>query len=358
MGLTSWALAAVLAVAVAAALAGVLLGWRRMGRPGARRVAARAAALCVLQAGVLALVLVLVNRSLVFFSSWADLAGSDPGGAGRTATARADTAARAGRASAASRVQVLGGAAVPGAGGRLLAVRIRGALSGLTISGQLYEPPGAPGQLHLAPGQPPAAAQDPVLVAFTSPAAPAGSPFAPARLAAAAAAAIRAGRLRPVLLLMLPAAPGCLNVPGGDQRQTLLTQDVPQALHEAFGTRPRSWALLGDTAGGYCAVELALSDPALFAAAAVPRGRYGRPPAAEAGGSQLIREQEDPAWQLRHQPPPAVSLLFAGPGPGPRAAPLAALARPPLRVASAGQAAGPFPLAAALDWIGAAIRWG
>ena len=69
MGLTSGTLALVLGLAVAAALAGLLLGWRRLGRPGAGRVAARAAALSAVQLGVLTLVFVLANRSLVFYSS-------------------------------------------------------------------------------------------------------------------------------------------------------------------------------------------------------------------------------------------------------------------------------------------------
>jgi len=125
MGLTSGALALVLALAVAVALAGVLLGWRRLGRPGARRVAARAVALCVLQLGVVALVLVVVNRSLVFYSSWSDLAGSD------TSSGAAVRAARGGPVRAADTVRVLTQAAVavPGVAGtvgRLVSVQIHG----------------------------------------------------------------------------------------------------------------------------------------------------------------------------------------------------------------------------------------
>ena len=101
MGLTSGTLALVLGLAVAAALAGLLLGWRRLSRPSAGRVAARAVALFAVQTGVLALVFVLANRSLVFYSSWSDLLGSE----------RADAAVRSapvGRANAANTVQILG----------------------------------------------------------------------------------------------------------------------------------------------------------------------------------------------------------------------------------------------------------
>jgi hypothetical protein len=399
VGLTSGTLALVLGLAVAAALAGVLLGWRRLGRPGARRVAARAVALFALQMGVLALVFVLVNRSLVFYSSWSDLLGSDSAGA-------AVRPAHAGRATAADTVQVLGESAVmvlgvPGAGGLLAAVRIHGELSGLTVQGQLYLPPGAappagsstpagPGQpagSSTSPGPGPLASgarRYPVIIALTGQPASGGSPYAAQNLAAAAAAQIAAGRLPPVILLILPAGPargippqadpgpgngrpgseqagpGCLDVPGGVQGQAFLTQDLPRVLQGRYRvTAPGTWALLGDRAGGYCSLELALSDSATFAVAAVPRGRYDSPPASQAGGSPQIRDQENLLWQLRHQPAPPVSVLFAGPGASAglgRDARFAALARPPMRVTSIGLASGRFPLAPVLDWLGAALR--
>src|ERR1039457_5736240 len=80
VGLTSPALVLLLGVTVAVLLAVILLGWGRLAGQGARRVALRAAVLCALQASVLSLVFVLVNNSLVFYSSWADLVGSDTGG--------------------------------------------------------------------------------------------------------------------------------------------------------------------------------------------------------------------------------------------------------------------------------------
>jgi hypothetical protein len=386
VGLTSGALALLLALAVAAALAGVLLGWRRLGRPGARRVAARAVTLCVLQLGVVALVLVLANRSLVFYSSWSDLAGKDSSGA-------AVRAARVGQVGAAGPVAVLSESAVAvpgvaGAVGRLASVRIHGELSGLNVPGQLYLPPGygqpprpaGPGGAADLAGEP--AQAYPVIIAITGQPAAGGSPYAARHLAAAAAAQIAAGRLPPVILLVLPAGParvapqlagpgagpagpGCLDVPGGTQGQTFLTQDIPRLLEGSYHAAPAgTWALLGDRAGGYCSLELALSDSATFAVAAVPRGRYASPPATQAGGSPQIREQENLLWQLRNQPAQPVAVLFAGPGTSPglgRDARFARLARPPMRVTSAGLAAGAFPLAPVFDWLGSALRspsWG
>jgi hypothetical protein len=229
-----------------------------------------------------------------------------------------------------------------------------------------------------------------VIIAFTDQPASGGSPYAARNLAAAAAAQIAAGRLEPVILLILPAGPaqalppragpgpgngrmagarrpgpaaagpGCLDVPGGVQGQTFLTQDIPRVLLGRYHAAPAgTWALLGDRAGGYCSLELALSDSGTFTVAAVPRGRYDSPPAAQAGGSPQIRDQENLLWQLRHQPAQPVSVLFAGPGASPglgRDARFAALARPPMRVASAGLASGRLALAPVLDWLGTALR--
>jgi hypothetical protein len=370
MGLTSGALALLLALIAATTLAGVLLGWRRLSRPGARRVAARAAALCLLEAAVLSLVLVVANRYLLFYSSWSDLFGSDHASA-------AVRAAPAGRSGTAGMVRVLTESAVPvpgvpGSVGRLAAVWIHGQLSGLTVPGQLYLPPGsgpAPGSARAAGPAPPY----PVIVALTSQPAAGASPYAARNLAAAVAAQIAAGRLEPVILLVLsagpgpagqpgrrwPGGPGCLNVPGGAQGQTFLDQDVPRVLQAQYHAAAARWAVLGDSAGGYCSLELALSDSAAFAVAAVPHGRYGPPPAAQAGGSPQIQAQENLLWQLRNQPAQPVSVLFAGPGTGAGLGPaarFAALARPPMRVRSAGLADGPSPLAPVLDWIGAALR--
>ena len=197
MGLTSGSLAILLALAVAAALAGVLAGWRRLGAPGARRVAARATVLCILQLSVVALVFVLLNRALVFYSSWSDLAGHDGSGA-------AVRPARGGRASAADPVRVLSESAVavpgvPGAAGRIASVQIHGELSGLNVQGQLYLPPGY--------GQPSRAAPPyPVIIAITGQPAAGDSPYAARNLAAAAAAQIASGRIPPFILLALPAA--------------------------------------------------------------------------------------------------------------------------------------------------------
>jgi hypothetical protein len=357
VGLTSPVLAVLLGVTVAVLLAGILLGWRRLAGRGARRVALRAAAVCALQASVLSLVFVLVNNSLVFYSSWSDLVGSDTGGG-------TVQAVRAGHSGAADPVALLSKSAVtvpgvPRAGGRLDSVEIHGALSGLTAPGRLFLPRGY--QRSTATGP-----RYPVIVVITDQAANDSSPYAADRLAGAAAAQIAAGRLRPVILLFVAAAlsrsdRGCLNQPGGIQAQTFFAQDVPRALQTAVGasTSASQWALLGDQAGGYCSLQLALDDSTVFSVAVAPRGRYTRPPGtSQIAGSPQLSQQENLMWQLRHLPPQPLSVLFAGPGAATglgAARGLAGLVRSPMRAAAAGLGSGRWPLAPVLDWIGAAL---
>lgn len=68
----------------------------------------------------------------------------------------------------------------------------------------------------------------------------------------------------------------CLDGRRGPRDETYLTTDVPQSLQRQLRVTPpgRSWALAGLSEGGYCAVDLALRHPDLFAGAASLDGYY------------------------------------------------------------------------------------
>ncbi len=356
MGLTSPVLEILLAVAVLGLLAAILVAWRRLAGPGARKVALRVLALAALQASVLSLIFVAVNRSAEFYASWSDLVGSDSGG-GRLLAVRAGAASRPDSVTLLSRVAVL----VPGtraAGGRLDSVRIHGALSGLTVPGHLYLPAA---YRRARAGQ-----RFGVIMVLSNAEASDSSAWGARRLAATAAEQIAARRMPPSIIIDLPAWLGrsdraCLNVPGGTQAQAFFAEDVPRILETRYlaAAGPARWAVAGDAAGGYCALSLALGDSAAFGVAVAPHAGYGQlPGTGETGGSALIRTQDSLAWQLRNRPPQPVSVLFAGPGANPGLGPagtLAALARWPMRVASAGLRGGRWPLAPVLDWIARAM---
>jgi enterochelin esterase-like enzyme len=336
----------VLAVIAAGLLAALLWWWPKLAGNGLPRLLLRAVALCALQLSVLSLIFVVVNRSAEFYSSWSDLLGTDTGGG-------AIIASHYHFAQTAPPVTVIGSSAVsvPGrrklAAGRLQTVRLHGQLSGLT----------APAYIYLPAGYSTASGRLPVVVVLSDQVGSRTGPYSANRLSAAAAVQIAAGRLRPLILVMLPPRigqqdQGCLNVPGGAQAGLFFSQDLPQALGSTYriGARPGQWGLLGDSSGGYCALQLAMTSSVTYSAAVVPAASYQGPPGTGYFiGSPELRAQDNLSWLLQHQPMQPVSVLFAGPGP---AQPFMSLARSPMHVASASLATGQWPLAPLLDWVG------
>jgi enterochelin esterase-like enzyme len=361
LALTSISLVIVLAGLAVILLGGVLVAWPRLAGSGARLVALRLIALCSVHAIVLLLAFVIVNRANLFYSSWSDLLGQYTGGG----TVVKMTAPRGPEVSSAPvSVDATRPIRLPGRpqpAGILQTVQIQGQLSGLRLPGYVYLPSG---YQHgpLADGR------YPVIVALSGvdgSLASGNSPYEAERLAAAAAAQIAAGRLPPLILVMLPAGlrsdPGCLNVPGGPQAALFFAQDMPAAIGAQYLASPQrsEWGLLGDVRGGYCALQLALTNAATFAAVAVPSGAYQAPPGPHAwaawGGSRQLRTQDNLAWLLRHQPMQPISLLLFGPG-SPGA--FGTQAQAPMHVTSASPATGPWPLAQVIDWLGREINAG
>jgi enterochelin esterase-like enzyme len=353
LGLTSLALVVVLVMAGLAALAGTLWWWPRLAGPGLRSLLLRIGALSALQVSVLGLIFVVANRSAEFYSSWSDLFGTDR-------ASGAIVAVGLGSSQTTAPVKVISVAPVPvpgrrrAPGGRLQAVQIHGQLSGLT----------APGYVYLPPRYPRAAARAAplgVVVVISDQLGSQGSAFSARQLAVTAAGQIAVGHLKPLIIVMLPARvgnqaygvdQGCLDVPAGAQAGTFFAQDLPQAVESAYraASGPAGWALLGDSSGGYCAVQLAMTNSQVYSAAVAPPADYTTPPgSADNGGSPQIAEQDDLLWRLQHQPMQPVSVLFAGPGQAPG---FLSLVRPPMRVSSMPLATGTWPLAPVFDWIG------
>lgn len=352
MGLTSPALVVSLIVAVIAALTWTLWWWPRLAGPGLRAVAMRIVVISALQASVIGLIFVVANRSAEFYSSWSDLFGTEHASGAIVAVGR-------GPSHAIAPVRVISSTPVPGPGrrktppGRLQAVQVYGQLSGLTAPGYVYLPPRYP---RTGPF--------PVVVVISDQVGTPGATYGAGQLAATAAGQIAAGRLRPLIMVMLPATvggragaadQGCLDVPGGPQAATFFTQDLPQAMASAYHvvSGPAGWALLGDSSGGYCAMQLAMSSSQDFSVAVAPPADYTVPPGSgEFGGSPQIRTEDNLLWRLQHRPMQPISVLFTGSGPGQS---FRSLVRPPMHVTSIPLAAARRPLAPVLDWTGAVL---
>jgi enterochelin esterase-like enzyme len=249
--------------------------------------------------------------------------------------------------------------------GRLVDYTVHGNASGLTMPMTVYLPAAyTTAQNH--------AFQFPVIEAFHGfP----GTPAAwPKRLDAKKYLdqEIAAGRMSPTVVLFPYQTPNplldteCLNLAKGPQTETYLTRDVPGWArdHLRVRTDPGSWGLIGFSAGGYCAMNLAMKHPDRFSAAASLSGLAG--PGIKVGDDSE-KTTNSIAWRLTHQPAPPVSLYIAwaadDAGPGKDSRQIARLAKAPLSVTTATMPHGGHSLtvwrrmeAPAFDWLSAHLN--
>lgn len=347
--LTSIGLIYVTAGLVAVLLIGLLLIWPRLSGRGPRYWLLRLLALSLLQVAGLGLMFLVVNYQFGFYASWADLFGKSNGGGTLVGLSNGPANRSAPLVIRSSTPVRLRPADPASAAGTLDVIRIQGTLSGMAQNGFAYLPPGYPDKHR----------RYPVIVAISG---SGDRAYDPGQLAADAASAIRSGKLSPVILVMLRPPrydAGCLNLPGRDQASTYFAQDVPDAVSMAFTTSqaPGGWALLGDSAGGYCALQLTLTSAFSYSAAALPPGDYTAPPDGNPIGSlTAFKNADNLNYVFEHYPMQPVSLLFTGASPGVN--PFQRAARPPARTASMEPPAGASALTPVLEWLGSRLSAG
>ena len=180
---------------------------------------------------------------------------------------------------------------------------------------------------------------------------------------------IAAGRMAPTVVLFPYQTPDrlldteCTNLTGGPQTETYLTVDVPRWAGEHLRVRTdrAGWALIGYSAGAFCAMNLALRHPDRYVAGASLSG-YADPGIQVGDGSE--KTTNNIVWRLTHQPPPPVSLYigWAANDPVVREASqrIVSLAKAPLAVTTATMPHGGHTHAAwrkmeapAFDWLSA-----
>jgi enterochelin esterase-like enzyme len=180
---------------------------------------------------------------------------------------------------------------------------------------------------------------------------------------------IAAGRMAPTVVVFPYQTPKqlvdteCTNLAHGPRAETFLTVDVPAYVKAHFRVRTdrAGWGLIGYSAGGYCAVNLAMRHPGEYTAAASLSG-YRNPGIKVGDGSETTTN--DDVWRLTHLPPPPVSLYLAWAADDPptrrSGLAIARLASPPLAVTTAVVAHGGHSDAAwqameapAFDWLSA-----
>lgn len=306
MGLTGAGFVGTLVVVALVAVAACVRLLPRYSGGGRGQVAARTGLLVGGQAVLLLALLVLINSSMQFYSSWRDLLGMDVG----TVRVADRNAGPAPVAPSAKPSQDALTRTLPAGDGRLDHLDVHGWRSGLSARVYVYVPPGRAAQRRL-----------PVVLFLATP----RDLIVRQRLPELAAQEIAAGRMRPALLVVAPTGAGCVDAPGGVQGETFLSQDVPAAIGVAYQVTP-GWSVAGAQGpAAYCAALLAMRHSDRFGSAVFTAAGLTPPAGDLYGGSQTIRDEYDPRWRLRHRPPPPISVGVVGDDG------FAAGARPPMR---------------------------
>lgn len=272
----------IVALGLAAALPVLLaIWWRRRTRGSWLSALGHGAAVLLCQLLAASALFLWVNRQYVFYTSWSDLAGRNPG------PATVQTSGLVPRGS--GRVQVLD---VPG---RTPADPTRQALVWLPPR---YDQMAAQGTslpvVMVLPGQP----STPEVM------------FRHYDFGKIAAAEITAGHLHPFIAVFPPLMTDpprdteCTDIPGGPQAQTWLTTSVYQATQHSFRTDSAPWSIVGWSTGAFCAAKLVLTHPRQYQAAAAFGGYYAPLTDKTTGDlfhrSRAARNANSPVWLYQH----------------------------------------------------------
>ncbi|MER7546482.1 alpha/beta hydrolase [Actinomadura sp.] len=341
MQLTSPAFVGLVCLLAAAALAGTLWALPKVGGTGPRPLGLRAALLLGCQLVITLALLTGMNAYFVFYNSWNDLLGrlGSPVGV-RSAQPGKGAAANRALTTKVSPLSAGQGLRTPSRDGRLDETTIPGLRTGLRAPAFVYLPPQYFQQRY-------ANRRFPVVLVL------AGYPGDPRgiierqQMVKSAARDMRAGKIQPTIYVITrtmvapPRDTECTDVPGGPQAETYFAQDVPAALEATYRLTPdeHGWGVMGQSAGGYCAVKLAMLHSDRFAAGASLGGHLHALKDATTGdlyaNNRKVREQNNLLWRLQHLPPPPTSVLLASSKVErgyQQAQRFVRLAKPPLRV--------------------------
>jgi hypothetical protein len=338
MGLTSGSFAVLVFVLAGAGLLAVVVCWPLAARRRVGDIVARVAMIAVSQVLVIAAFLVFMNDYFGFYATWASMLGSptirivavkqvsNPNAAlvkiDKSGPAPAP-GARIGRAISPPIAEGHDGAGLIGADqranyavtGELLQVTISGAHTGiLESSAYVYLPP-----QYFQPAY--AHAKFPAVLALTGYPGVAWNIVQRLKLPSTQATLVGQGQIRPVIDVIINASVAmprdfeCTNVPAGPQVQTFFAVDVPLAVERAFRVQsgPHSWAALGYSTGGLCAVKIAMMNPTRFSLAVSLAGNYTAiedyTTGSLYGNNPGYRDLNSPVWRLQHLPAPPISAL-------------------------------------------------
>ncbi|MET8647951.1 alpha/beta hydrolase-fold protein [Streptomyces sp. NPDC004074] len=313
MGLTSNKMLVLVVVLALALFVGTVWHWPRLARPGWRAVGGRVALLFATQLMVFASIGLAANQAFGFYATWTDLFGRENG---QGVVVDHGTAGVGG-----GPLQVLGtqevtvpGGSRPEIGGQIQKVEIVGRTTRIASPAYVYLPP----EYFQARYR---TRTFPAAVVLTGYPGTAEALIKGLHYPQTAHELAGDGRMQPMILVMLrptvapPRDTECVDVPGGPQTESFFAKDLPDAVtdHYRIGGRPRSWGVIGDSTGGYCALKLAMHHPDVYAAGAGLSPYYRAPIDPTTGdlfrGNKDLRDRADLGWCLKRLAAPDTSLL-------------------------------------------------
>ncbi len=310
MGLTSNKVLA-LAVLVAVLLfAATIWLWPRLSGRSWRAVTGRVGVLLVTQIAIFAAVGLAANKSFLFYGSWADLFGRQ-----QDMGVVVDHSADAQRIKIVERKRLdVPGGARPAVGGQIQKVVVVGEKSKIDSSAYVYLPPEYFQPEHRK-------RTFPATVVLTGYPGTAENLIKGLKYPQTAYRQAADGRMQPMILVMLrptvapPRDTECVDIPGGPKTETFFAKDLPAAVSETYrvGTKPRNWAFMGNSTGGYCALKIAMHHPEQFSVGAGLSPYYKAAEDPTTGdlfqGDKKAKSRANLLWSLDHLPQGKSSFL-------------------------------------------------
>ncbi len=206
------------------------------------------------------------------------------------------------------------GGRVPAVGGRIDEVVISRRTSGIESPAYVHLPPECSQGAH-------AGRTFPAAVVLTGYPGSAENLLKGLRHPQAAHDLVKAGKARPMILVMLRSAVApprhteCVDVPGGPQTRPFFAKDLPEAVAGScrVGEKARDWGVIGNSTGGYCASKIGLYHSDRYAASAGLSAHYRAAEAPTTGdlfhGRRELRDRADLMGTLENRPPSGSSFL-------------------------------------------------
>jgi len=255
----------------------------------------RGTAVLLCAATALAAAGIWVNRQMNLFTTWSEVAGHRP------------AAPVTGQTSIDQELP---------SGSRIVSFNVPGPNSGISLAAKAYLPPGYDSPQGRR-------TRYPVLEVL------AGFPGTPnlwvvsLRAGDALDQEIAAGRMAPTVVIFplqdfdQTQDSECVDAVGGAKFDTFLTEDVHAAVTAQFRVRSdrAGWGIMGASTGGFCATNLALRHPGMYAAVGSLSGYFTAITDRTTGdlyrGDQQLRNENSPLWRVRNLPLPALPVFLS-----------------------------------------------